>query len=195
MSDADGFVGDCLARLKDALSGLSAGANLHLDHPVITRAMAARLKAGLRAIETMLRRLLLLMAVELKLAPVRKRPARTRDRRIGPGLPWHFELMPVERGDPSRLADLMARPAASRSPVRTGLILDRFRTMAGLLANPDNAARRMARLLERLKRRGAIRPWCPPQPRLHKFGHELGLIAGALPGLVNEALAGWYDTS
>ncbi|MEE2878481.1 MAG: hypothetical protein VX593_05695 [Pseudomonadota bacterium] len=194
METCASFIGASLERLKHALAGLTGQAGLHLDRPVITRALHRRLSSALRAIEIMFRRLLFLLAMQVDL-PDTSKASQDRERAAGRTRRWHFILMPVARPLPDHFEPVEPRKAIPLSPAQTRTLLERFQTMAGMLEDPVPAARRMARLLTRLKRRGAMRPCCAPQSRLHRLDHELGLIASTLPGLVNQALKGWYDTS
>ena len=195
MTQIGGFIGDGLVAVRDTLDEAVARANLHLMPVTVTKTMARRVRATLKVLETILRRLLVLLAAEVALEPVRKSAPRDRRHARARG-PRGFTLLPVMGGDLSRLEGVSRfRPEPAWNRTETGTLLDRISRLRQLIENPAPAARRMARLLERLKRKGAPRPVALPQGGLHRHGHELALIAGILPQLTGEALAGWYDTS
>ena len=201
MPDFSGFIGDGIKAVRDALDTAAARVNLHLHPDTLTRAAARRLKRTLGVLETVLRRLLVLMAAEIELAPLAPRTpsaAKRPDAATTPPQPARrgFALMPVLRYDAVRLEDLKdrARPrhqgAANATPLR-----HRCDTLRRLLENPYPAAKRMARLLARLKRAGAAKPVVLPQTGLSRLKPDLALTASILPERVGDALAGWYDTS
>jgi len=61
----------------------------------------------------------------------------------------------------------------------------------GLLSAPDAYAKRLAHSLERLRRKGEARPVCMPASGALRLRAELGLVASALPGLINTRLETW----
>ncbi len=65
-----------LENLRQDLLDLLGGANLHLQPENISASLRARLRAQLKRLETILRRLILLLALTLDLAPVRPRASR-----------------------------------------------------------------------------------------------------------------------
>lgn len=203
MNDADAFLTQGLEQAWFELADIVGGANLHLKPETVTRSMAARIRARLKALETILRRLILLMAMALDLAPVRPRPARGatplpdgvedvtasflrhlnhhRIALMGRVLraPGAFpEATSVRPGGPAPAAPLIAHAAA----------------LLRILNKPEAAARRLARQVQRMKARGEGRPYCLPMVRRNRMQSELALLAGVLPGLVNTALEAWDDT-
>ena len=205
-----GFIEAGLEAVRGALQAAADRAGLTLRHYEITRAAARRFRAQVRLLETLLRRLLVLMAASLDAVPARTASAtspltpakagasgRTDDRSAQPPkTPRYrgFALLPPATYDAARFALLRARPRATPTPPEIGPLLDRYRTLIGHLAHPDRLARRMARHLARLKRAGEPRPVCLPMDGLHRLSPALGLIAAALPAEVSAALATWYDT-
>ncbi len=200
MDRMQGFVETGLATAGRALQAAGDRAGLHLAPDTLTRTAARRLRSSLRAIETLVRRLLVLIAASLELED-RKGPASpARDSQSPARLPGRrarvFELMPPATFDPEAFQRMAATPAQAQHRNYTGirLLLDRFHTLRAVIEDPARAARRMARLLAREKEAGALKPICMPQERLYRFDAEFGLIAAALPGLVSEVLPAWYDT-
>ena len=194
MSDQAGFIAEGFAAMREVFDELVGRYNLHLHPDEITRSLARRVRRTVKLLETMLRRLLALMAAEMSLEPARPSGPRDRTRPVTKR-PRGFVLLLPPGGC---LSSLQAEKLAGRKPARnrpsTGLLLARLFRLQRLLENPAPAARRMARLLARLKASGAPRPPAFPQSGLYRYGARLALVADALPHAVREALAGWYDT-
>jgi hypothetical protein len=70
-------------------------------------------------------------------------------------------------------------------------LIRRAAVLLKIMKQPDAAARRMARLIERMKNRGDTRPYCLPLADRHRLRPELALLAGAVRLQVNAALADW----
>ena len=76
MDDQTALLEQGFTGLRNDLLDTLGDANLHLQPETITRTLHARVRAKLKVIETLLRRLILLLAMTLDLAPVRPRAAR-----------------------------------------------------------------------------------------------------------------------
>ncbi len=195
MDRNESFIKEGLKQVRSALMVAMGRDNVHLKPGTISRAAAARLRSALSVLETLVRRLILLIAVELDLAPSaparpgeRKQASRTRGLR-------GFILIPVYRYDGVALDRLRGNSrAASCGEVSTAPLLHRWCTLTALLNAPERAAHRMARMLQRSRRENLPPPLCLPQPRRHRLHPELGLIAGLLPARVNRALRDWFDS-
>ena len=208
-----GFIEAGLAALRDALETVAERAGLILRRYKITRTAARAFRAKVRQLETVLRRLVVLMAAEIQLAPhpepltpaqagvsssetapsedTRAHPERSRrtgTRHRG------FILIPDSQYDPEKFEALRALPRGAPKPVDEAPLVHRYDTLRALIENPHALARRMARHLARWKAAGDSRPHCPAQPGLHRLGAELGAIASLLPRAVNDSLKGWYDS-
>lgn len=213
-----GFIEAGLAAMRDALEIAAERAGLILQRYELTRAAARAFRARVRELETLLRRLLVLMAAEIEVRatdtprllaeagpPCHSTPhqdtpgageacwpADPRQNRRPGG--YRFVLLPVLTFDldaPDRFAGLVR--TAPKPPDRTPL-MHRYATLRALLSNPAPLARRMARHLARLKAAGEPKPVCLPQPGLHRFEAALATFALALPLEIAEALGGWYDS-
>lgn len=203
MDQADAFLAQGFEQAGFELADIISGANLHLKPETVTRSMAARIRARLKALETILRRLILLMAMALDLAP-----AKPRVPQAGASLPEgvedvtasfrmylktrRFMLMPPAMRAPGHFPE--TRPTRPPGPVPAAPLTAWAATLYRVLKNPEPAARRLARTVARMQKRGEGRPYCRPMARRHRMQPELALVAGVLPGLVNRALEAWNDT-
>lgn len=209
-----GFIEAGLGAIREALRLAAAQAGLGEREGTITLCAARRFRSTLRQLETLLRRLIVLIAAGLDLAPEPPRAPHQTD----PVIPakagisgresgqldsprpearrgYRFILTPEAGFDPAIRLALLARPKLYPNCTGIGPLLDRFQTLMRHLDRPERLARRMARHLARMRAAGAMRPICPPPQHTHRLGHELGVIADYLPFAIRDALAGWYDTS
>ena len=204
-----GFIEAGLAAIRGALVAAADKAGLTLRHYPVTRSAARRFRASLRLVETMLRRLLVLMAAELPGEPARPAlspapqpspcpagtigepeaaPARKRRQR------GRFTLLPEMGMAEGTLEALRTFRPRRNSQNAIGTLLERYQTLLGHLSDPAPLARRMARALAAIRAEGGVRPVCARPVGLARMGTELGLVAAYLPDAVNEALAVWFDT-
>ena len=203
MDDTSAFLKQGLEQAQLELADIVGGANLHLKPETVTRSLGARIRARLKALETILRRLILVMAMALDLAPVKPR-ARQASAPVPEGVEdvtasfrahtrpaRRFTLMPRPLGAPGTLPQASSMPPG---PVPAAPLLAWAKSIYLVLNDPDAAARRMARAVQRLKTRGEGRPYCRPMTGRHRMRPQLALVAGVLPGLVNRAFEAWNDS-
>ena len=75
-------------------------------------------------------------------------------------------------------------------PVPAAAFLARISALYKVLEAPELYARRLARSLDRQRKRGGPKPHALPTASACRLRPELGLIATALPGLLSAALEG-----
>ena len=207
-----GFIDAGLAALREALETAAERAGLILRRYRITRTAARAFRAKVRQLETVLRRLVVLMAAEIETAvipetakplsgtpssetaPSEDASAHPEPSRRTSTRPRGFILIPNSRYDPEKFEALRALPRGAPKPVDETPLVHRYDTLRALIENPQALARRMARHLARWKAAGDSRPHCPAQPGLHRLSPELGAIASLLPRVVNDSLKDWYDS-
>ena len=207
-----GFIEAGLAALRDALETAAERAGLILRRYRITRTAARAFRAKVRQLETVLRRLVVLMAAEIQTAPhpepvegpakagtSSSETAPSQDTRAHPERSRRtgtrgFILIPNSHYDPEKFEALRALPRGAPKPVDETPLVHRYDTLRALIENPHALARRMARHLARWRAAGDSKPHCPAQPGLHRLSAELGAIASLLPLAVNDSLRDWYDS-
>ncbi|KCZ93339.1 hypothetical protein [Hyphomonas johnsonii] len=202
MTGSSDFITHGLSEARLALTNIIGMTNIHLKPQTLTRSLKRRAMARLVQLEIIVRRLLTLMALALQLAPVHPRA-----RAVSTPLPDGVELISFPA--PRRFA-LSARlqaafdpdasvhfPCTVRAcgPVPAAPFLDRVSSLYRVLAAPEVHARRLARSLERQKRRGDPRPCALPMVGTYRLRPELGIVATALPGMLAAALESWDNTS
>lgn len=196
MKQVDGFCGEGLEAASELLADAAARAKLHLRPETITRTAARRLRASLAFAERLIRRLLVLLALEVELAPAAAPPPRDQETRTGLRAPRGFQYLPAERAPSGFLDPWADRPEGQpRNQTEIIPLLYRWKTLMALLEDPERAARHMARRLRAARKSGELAPFCWPEERLHRQPARAALVAGALPDLLNPALKAWFDSS
>ena len=206
MNATDDFIAHGLEQARYALLNVRNLTDMVRAPVMLRRGVAQRAASRLKLLEVIVRRLVLLIALGLRLAPVRPRP---------PGLaaPLPPGVEDVTHTYPAlaaprrlRLAGRAVDPCAAppfglfpcsfrAGPVPAAPVFARIIALHRVLAPPEAHAKRLARTLDRLKRQGEPRPSCLPVAGAYRLRPELGLVASALPGLVNARLESWNDTS
>lgn len=195
MTQATSFIEEGIAAVRDAVVETMDRVSVDF-RPDVTQAVARYARRQIKLLETMLRRLLVLIAAEIELAPAA--PAAPS---ASKGTSRHtsasaFQLVPYHRpenGTVERLREIPAAPA--RPDTASAPLLHRLGVLLRHLDNPEPIARRMARILSAASADGDPRPAVPPQSGLTRAAPRLALMAHALPIRTNEALRKWFDTS
>ena len=197
MSDA--FISCALHEVRRGFAFLMVDTGLHLQPETLTEAVARRAKARLKELATILRRLIVLIALGLALAPLKPR-ARTAPEREGDGIvtksqpPYSFGLggqMQVYSLDGPDFPETASRASG---PVPAAPLMRRIAALIRILRNPDRYATRVARLLERRRMAGEPRPLCAPMEATWRLHPELGIVAAGLPHMLARAFDRWNDT-
>ena len=211
------FVEQGLAAARTALQGVRAEAGLHLEPTHVTKCLRARVRSRLKAIETIVRRLITLMASALEIAPTahagrgQGAPAAQPDS-LPDGVedvtdsfaglqPPAFRLRLTGRAVSGLIdwhqvfAGSVSASAQPSGPVLAAPLIAQIVALHRVLSDPEPAARRLARHLAQMKQAGEARPVCPPSAGDFRLGAELGSVSTALPSLLTRALADWPDSS
>ena len=210
MSATDDFISRGLQQAEYALLNVRNLTDMVRAPLTLRRGVAQRARARLKMLEVIVRRLVLLLALSLRLAPVRPRapgpatplPPCVEDvTHTYPALAAPRRLLLAGRAvDPCAAPPFGLFPCSFRAgPVPAAPVFARIIALHRVLAAPEAHARRLARTLARWKKKGEPRPVCLPVAGAYRLRPELGLIASALPGLVTAALGSWpgrgIDTS
>ena len=184
------FLSQAWNTLAHALADAAIAADLDLHPATLAKTVKRRCLAELRRLETLIRRLIFLMALSVELQPIVPREGRNYFR--------EEDTTPAPRKRSFRIA-----PAASGAfrgsvegvsgglqpgPVDAAPVIARWSQLAHVWQQRDRRAKLLARTLQRWQAKGEPKPYVLPMARLHRFSPELGLIASALPMLINKAL-------
>ena len=198
MAQTDDFIQHGLAVARNALTNIAGQANLHLKPEMLTKSARSRCMGRFRALLTVIRRLILLMALEVELPPLRQRmkqeasaPNGAEDVTAGFGPQTApLRLAPV-RVPIAGEAFLQAGRVMMPGPVSAAPVIARWAALYRLLEHPGRAAKRLARTLERWRAAKEPPPHIQPSGAMYRFGAELGLVASLLPQRLAAALSDW----
>ena len=202
------FISHALRTLRDAVSDILGRTQLNVRTDVISKRLAHRTRAQLKALEQMLRRVIMLIAIGLSKEIVLRPQPRPRIQAVGlaPLKPLRMprvrqpkepqaHLPPLTRIGGTHV-DLSLLPKGKPGkPVNMRKLLKRIRTLQRVLDNPQPMARRLATHYARLKALHVYELPVPPEIPLKRPGAELSLVAGALPMEIARAARAWQDTS
>ena len=199
MTQLTGFIEEGFSTVRDAV--VETMDRLSVDfRPVLTQAVARYARRQIKLVETLLRRLLVLLAAELG-PPAPVKPS-TPDAPTGTGAAAPeskrslFQLVPSLNPVGSGFDDLRAGAHPATGPdTDAAPLLHRLGLLLQHLDNPVPLARRMARILNRVKAAGDPRPFMMPLQGLARVPHPVALLAQALPVRGNDVLRRWFDTS
>ena len=201
MADNTTFLEQGIRAALYALADTASRANLHLKPKTITKSLKRRCMAEMKVIAVLIRRLIMLMALSIQLAPFKPRAPKPAPKiegaedvtaSFGPQ-PSGFSLAPPKAGPPIRCLNgvyMVPKRSVDAAPVIARLV-----ALIRILKNPEPHAKRLARTIQRWQAKGEARPHVVPMAGRHRLDPELGLVASLLPQLLNEALKGWADTS
>ena len=198
MAQTDDFIQHGLAAARDALMDVAGQANLHLKPETLTKSARSRCMGRFRALMTVIRRLILLMALAVELSPLRQRMKREAG---GPNGVEDVTASFDPQTAPLRLAPvrvpvageafLQAGRVMMPGPVSAAPVIARWAALYRLLEHPGRAAKRLARTLERWRAAKEPPPHIQPGGAIYRFGAELGLVASLLPQRLAAALSDW----
>ena len=207
MSHPPDFIHHGLEQARLALWAVINMTNAQLRPLTLRRSLKQKAMGRLKQIEVIVRRLLTLMALALalELAPVRPRtrltPATPTPLPEGTEIvtfpaPYRFALSGRVQPEVDPDASVLFPGCVPASgPVPAAPFLARVSALYKVLEKPEVYAKRLARSLDRQRKRGDPKPVALPMASAYRLRPELGLIATALPGLLNAALEKWDNSS
>jgi hypothetical protein len=156
----------------------------------VSKAIAGRLRAGVAALEAYLRRVLILMALEIEheLVGVHRPENLARAKaKLPPVRKYSFKIYPPDSQAGQADFELRfskdrnANPDATSPPivVPIGVWLDRLDHLHALAKDPRAKARRLAFSLARSRPGLLMAPDTPPR-RLHRWGREVSALSNAM---------------
>ena len=181
--------------------------NLQLNPETMPRSRRARANGRLKQIETIVRRLILLMALALRLEPLAA--SQPRAPQTEPNLPEgvelaifprvplkRFTLMPPAQSPvlSGQFRDTFGSVLGPSGPVSTKPLIDRILALQKILKAPEAAAKRLARTLQRMKAKGEPKPMVGSAAGAFRLSAELGAVSTALPEFIRAALESWESS-
>ena len=211
MTHEANFISHALRCINEAVVDILGKTELHVRPNGLSQRLARRTRAQLKALEQMLRRVIVLIAIGLSKEYASVPRAKPRIRVLddfthipvrAPKAPRpsrrHQPVLPAPRCGGSDV-DFSALPKGKpRKPVNLRKLIKRIQTLQAVLENPEPMARRLAVHYARLKALHVETLPVPPDIPLKRPGAELSLVAGALPMEITRATRAtraWNDSS
>lgn len=194
--DVAAFIIQAWKMLAYALAEAGMDADLDLRPATLSKGARRRCMAELRRLAVLIRRLIFLIALSVEVKPVAPQEGRNyfREEVADPARGRQsFCIVPAACGPFPEI--LRSVPGVSQgAAVDAAPVIARWRALLDALKFRERRAKNLARTLLRWQAQGEPRPWVAPMARTYRFSPELGLVASALPMLLNRALLRWPDT-
>jgi len=194
MKDSTDFFSQAFYTIARAIAEAGVNADLFKTPEMIAKSVRRRVRAELRRLAILLRRLIFLVALQMELAPL---PPRTGSNYYEPKKPdadyrYVFTMLPApSRPCPHFLKGPVIVP--SRGPVPAAPLIARWQAMLETMKHHKRRARHLARTIQRWQAAGEAWPHVPPIPRSQHMPAALGLVSGGLTAQLVEALKAWPD--
>ena len=202
------FISHALRTIRNAVTDILGRTELNVRTDAISRRLAQRTRAQLKALEQMLRRVIMLIAIGLSSEYESRRRACPRIRSLaGVAPPLGMKLRqirmpkePVPHLPPlARIGigdvdfSLLPKGKPGKS-VNIRKLIKRIETLRRVLDNPEPMARKLAIHYARLKALEVTELPVPPDIPLKRSSAELSLVAGALPLEISRVATKWNDS-
>ncbi|MEO1406620.1 MAG: hypothetical protein AAFV54_09025 [Pseudomonadota bacterium] len=188
-----------------AVTTLIGWTGVHLSEHIPSKWRLRKASTRLKALETLVRWLILFMALQLDLEPPKPRPAPTKSASVPePETTDGVELVEFPRARSvslslvPQLMDFSERPDLSHLPRNTTpahIAARRFSrriiALQKVLDAPEAHAKRLARHLSKLRKSGEPKPLLMPTSTPTGLSPEIGLLHGGLAHQLREALKAW----
>jgi hypothetical protein len=194
MTERADFLPPALHTIARAIAAAGVNVDLFKAPETIAKSVNRRVRAELRRLAVLLRRLIFLMALQMDLAPLKPRIGNNYYEPKKPDTEYRyvFAMVPApSRPCPHFLKGPVIVP--SRGPVPAAPLIARWQAMLDTLKHCRRRARQLARTIQRWQAAGEARPHVPPIPRNHRMPAALGLVSGGLTVRLIEALKRWPE--
>ncbi|MEM8637095.1 MAG: hypothetical protein AAGF33_19185, partial [Pseudomonadota bacterium] len=188
-----------------AVASLIGWTGVHIAEHIPSKWRVRKASTRLKALETLVRRLIMLMALQLDLEPVKQRPASTKSAKAPePETLDGVELVAFPRARRASLSlvpqliDFSERSDLSDLPRNTTPIhiaakrfSRRIIALQKVLDAPEVHAKRLARHLSKLRKSGEPKPLLMPAAVPTGLPPEIGLLYGGLAHQLRDAIKAW----
>jgi hypothetical protein len=192
MTERTDFLSQAFYTIARAIAEAGVNVDLFKTPETIAQSLNRRVRAELKRLAVLLRRLIFLMALQMELAPLKSRAGSNyyEPKKSDAAYRYVFTMVPApSRPCPNFLRGPVVAPM--RGPVPAAPLIARWQAMLDTLKHHKRRARRLARTIQRWQAAGEARPHVPPIPKAHRLPAAIALVSG---GLI-EALKDWPDSS
>jgi hypothetical protein len=194
MTDRTAFLSQAFNTLARAIAEAGVNVNLYKTPETITKSVNRRVRAELKRLAVLLRRLIFLLALQMELAPLTPRTGSNyyEPKQEGADYRYIFTMVPApSRPCPQFLKGPVVPPV--RGPVPAAPLIARWQAMLDTMKHHKRRARCLARTLQRWQVAGEARPHVPPVPYVHRMPAAVALVSGGLTVQLIEALKAWPE--
>jgi hypothetical protein len=196
MTDRTDFFSQAFYTLARAIAEAGVNVDLFKNPQTIAKSVNRRVRAELKRLAVLLRRLIFLLALQMELAPLKPRIGSNyyEPKQEDAAYRYVFTMVPAQsRPCPHFLKGPVIVP--SRGPVPAAPLIARWQAMLDTLKHHKRRARRLARTIQRWQAAGEVRPHVPPILHAHRMPAAIALVSGGLTVQLIEALKRWPDSS
>ncbi|MEO1966867.1 hypothetical protein [Hyphomonas sp.] len=194
MTDPTDFLSQAWHTLVRAIAETGVRAGLYKTPETIVKSLNRKVRAELKRLAVLLRRLIFLMALQVDLAPLTPRMGSNyyETKKEEAEYRYTFTMVPApSRPCPHFLKGPVIVP--TRGPVSAAPLIARWNAMLDTLKHHKRRARCLARTIQRWQAAGEARPHVPPIPNTHRMPAALALVSGGLTVQLLEALKRWPE--
>ncbi|MEZ6000073.1 hypothetical protein [Hyphomonas sp.] len=196
MTDRTAFLSQAFNTLARAIAEAGVNVDLYKTPETISKSVNRRVRAELKRLAVLLRRLIFLLALQMELAPLKPRVGSNyyEPKQEDAEYRYIFTMVPV----PSRPCPYFLRGPVTLpvpGPVPAAPLIARWQAMLDTMKHHKRRARCLARTIQSWQAAGEARPHVPPIPNTHRMPAAIALVSGGLTVQLLDALKAWPDSS
>ena len=194
MTDRTAFLSQAFNALARAIAKAGVNVGLYKTPETISKSVNRRVRAELKRLAVLLRRLIFVLALQMELAPLTPRTGSNYydPRKEDAEYRYIFTMVPApSRPCPHFLKGPVTLP--TRGPVPAAPLIARWNAMLDTMKHHKRRARQLARTIQRWQAAGEARPHVPPVPNTHRMPAAIALVSGGLTVQLIEALKDWPE--
>jgi hypothetical protein len=195
MTDRTAFLSQAFNTLARAIAEAGVKVGLFKTPETISKSLNRKVRAELKRLAVLLRRLIFLLALQMELAPLKARIGSNYydPKKEEADYRYIFTMVPApSRPCPHFLKGPVTLPV--HGPVPAAPLIARWQAMLDTMKHHKRRAKRLARTIQRWQSAGEARPHVPPVPNTHRLPAPVALVSGGLTVQLIEALKDWPDT-
>jgi hypothetical protein len=199
MTDRTDFFSHAFYTIARAIAEAGVNVDRFKTPETIAKSVSRQVRAELKRLAVLLRRLIFLEALQMDLTPLTPLKPRMGSNYYEPKKEdaeyrYVFTMVPApSRPHPNFLKGPVTVPACG--PVSAAPLIARWQAMLDALKHHKHRARRLVRTIQCWRAAGEARPHVPPIPNTHRLPAAIALISGGLTVQLLEALKRWPDSS
>ena len=195
MTDRTDFFSQAWYTIARAIAEAGVNVDLFKTPETIAKSVNRKVRAELKRLAVLLRRLIFLEALQMELAPLKPRIGNNyyEPKQEDADYRYIFTMVPAPSGPcPHFMTGPVTLPI--RGPVAAAPLIARWQAMLDTLKHHKRRARCLARTIQRWQAAGEAKPHVPPVPNTHRMPAAIALVSGGLTVQLIEALKTWPDT-